>query len=91
MIAFEHGQYSVPHTLCRRARLWAGRMAAPPYAQGVRHRVLAVLERDHRVSGTVQVLPERGGVGMLGQRVQPGAFLDQFSRGCAGSPGAHGC
>ena len=71
-------------------------VAARPYrlpAQGVRHRVLAVLERDHRgISRHRTGLPERGGVGVLGQRVQPGAFLDQHLRGDApGHPGARGC
>ena len=41
-----------------------------------------MLERDHRGVGRHRTgLPERGGVGMLGQRVQPGAFLDQHLRG----------
>ena len=36
--------------------------------------------------------PERGGVGVRGQRVQPGAFLGQhLGRGRGGSPGARGC
>ena len=66
-------------------------VAAHPHrlpGQGVRHRVLAVLERDHRrVRRHRAGHPERGGVGMLGQRVQPGAFLGQhLRRDTAGHP-----
>ena len=66
-------------------------VAAHPHRltdQPVRHRVLAVLEVDHRgVVGDRAGHPERGGERCRGQRVQPVPFLEQqLGRHPAGDP-----